>query len=171
MDHLTSKRVEELSREFAAMRGVIPTDLHHDLRNRLTATNQFPWLFYKNLPVTSFPLMLDETGQHLQAREIEVFATDVYWRYGTNFANVVTSPSGFNQVADNSWRFPGLNIFQIVLYQPAVEAFGVNSNNPSAPQRITTHPGVDFLVGVNDVTDTYYDNTGAFSLWVHILSK
>lgn len=163
-----AKLVETLSREQSALRGALPTDAD---RNLPIAKTAIECLFYKNLSVQSFLRLLDRNGQPLRASQVDVSAIDVYWRYGTSAINVITRAAGWNQKADPSWQFSGLNQFQIVLYQPGGDAFGIDSDDQDMPQTVNTNPGLDILFGVNDVVNTYYDNTGAFSIYLCITRR
>lgn len=168
MAHFDQKVVEQISREQSdLLNTALPTDPDDRL---LSFARQNIGLYYKNCPVTRFGRLADVTGQPLRVSEVDIFASDVYWWYGNSAANLITHANGFGTPADASWQFAGLKKFQIVLYQPGGNAFGIESDSSSSPQHLSLNPNLDILVGVNDVINTYYDNTGAFSIYIRVIA-
>lgn len=167
MPTFDSKLIEELSREQASLLGILPTEPDDRLASfaRLSVGG-----YYKNCPVTRFARLLDTSGQSLRASAIDIFADDIYWWYGYSAANLVTHANGYNSPSDASWQFSGLKQFQIVLYQPGGSAFGIESETSAASQRLNLNPNLDCLIGVNDVVNTYFDNSGAFSIYVRVVA-
>lgn len=132
------------------------------------------WLWFNNISVNNEMGTRLYQGEHpLRAGRIQIFATDVAWRYGFSFSTAVRTPLGRSTVTDEGFRFPGLFRYGLVLFQPQsdgqLRAWQISATHRDSPQNIDLDPNLDILVAVNDDKGRYGDNSGSVDLNVKVL--
>ncbi len=132
------------------------------------------WLWFNNIGVnneTGVRLYQGETP--LRANQIQVFPSDVSWRYGFSFATAIREPLGKKLPTPSDWRYPGMARYGLVLFQPdppQIKAWKLISSTVEAPQHITLDPNQDIFINVNDAKGSYGDNSGSLDVFIKILS-
>ncbi len=136
------------------------------------------WLHYDHLAVNCNDgnLLLDQDGQPLRASTIKVYASDIKWKFSEGGPDI-TSANGYGGMAPATWRFPGANVFGIILSQKIAnndtpQNILVSTENEA--QEFNVYNTIDIYCNVNDGTPEqwgYADNNGSYSLRLKIIRK
>lgn len=155
------------------------SDLHVDQSFSIQATESKDpllsgWLWFNNLSVNNEAGTRLYQGDHpFRAARVRVFASDVAWRYGFSFTTSVKTPLGRNVVTPDSYRFPGLLKYGLVLFQrqpdSQLRAWQIAATDKEGAQEIELSSDLDILVGVNDDKGHYSDNSGSIDLYIQPL--
>ncbi len=127
-------------------------------------------LTYINFPVNfqnGTPLG-DENGQPLRVTQIRVWVPEVNWTPDLS-GTAVTSPTGNGGSAPASFRYPGANVFGVVLNQVGGTTQNVSGTTRANAQVLQFSNGADLIANINDAVGRYGDNGGAFDLVIEIL--
>jgi len=132
------------------------------------------WLWFNNISVnTEVGTQLYHGETLLKASRIQIFASDVAWRYGFSFSTAVRTPLGRNVTTDTGFRFPGLFRYGLVLFQPQADgqlrAWQISATHRDSPQEILLDPNLEIRIAVNDDKGRYGDNSGSVDLYIRVL--
>jgi hypothetical protein len=127
-------------------------------------------LTYINLPVNSEggTQLLDSNGQPLRATQVLAWAPEVHWTPGANIP-AITSPLGQGGSAGAAFRYPGANVWGVVLDQPGHFTQNVQATSQGAAAPFPMSNAADIIANVNDSRGGYLDNGGAFDLVIQIV--
>jgi hypothetical protein len=133
---------------------------------------QGEWLRYRHLAVNDFHygnrLMLGSDA--LRAARIQIYVEDVLWRHDASPLAEVESPLGNRKPAEAFFRFPRLPEYSVVVWQEGGVIQTLSSSCREHPDSARVDPSKDVYIQVNDILASHLDNSGAFDVWVRVVS-
>lgn len=130
------------------------------------------WICFRGLRVNQdLGNILRWEERPLRASRIRFFVNNVAWRYGFSFSTGIKSPLGKGIPTPDSWRYPGLCRYGIVLFQPNAQlvAYQVQEASLEQPQEVDLDPNLDIGFNVNDAKGSYGDNSGSFDVYLQVV--